>query len=167
MNPPGIAAGTLRDIGELIKTKNGEPMRVALTTWNGRISPVCDVARQVLILDIEDGQVTARHEETLPGTEPQDQAVRLTALGPQLLICGAISQHMADLLVVADIRVIPFTAGTIEEVVAAWLSGDLPNPALSMPGCCGRMRRCRGGRPGGRGRQAWGSVQRLPSNIQT
>lgn len=148
-------------------------MRVALTTWNGRISPVCDVARQVLILDIEDGQVTARHEETLPGTEPQDQAVRLTALGPQMLICGAISESMAGLLAARSIRVFPFTAGAIEEVVAAWQAGRLPSPALSMPGCCGR-RRCHGGNARGRGRRgcakregSLAKAQRPPSMAAT
>ena len=126
-------------------------MKVALATWNGRISPVFDVARQVLMLDIEDGRVTGRHEETLPGTEPQAQAGRLAALAPQTLICGAISQPMAAMLAATSIRVIPFTAGAVEEVLAAWLDGSLPNPALSMPGCCGRMRRCRGGGAGRRG----------------
>jgi predicted Fe-Mo cluster-binding NifX family protein len=119
-------------------------MKVALTTWNGRISPVFDVARQVLILDVEDGRVLARREETLPGTEAQAQAGRLAALGPQTLICGAISRPMAALLAASKIRVIPFTAGDVERVLGAWLLGTLPSPALSMPGCCGRMRRCRG-----------------------
>jgi len=118
--------------------------QVALATWNGRISPVFDVARQVLMLDVEDDQVVARHEETLPGTEPQAQAGRLAALAPHTLICGAISQPMANLLAAIKIRVIPFTAGTVEEVVAAWLAGALPNPAFAMPGCCGHRRRCRG-----------------------
>ena len=125
-------------------------MKVALATWNGRISPVFDVARQVLMLDVEEGRVVARHEETLPGIEPQAQAGRLAALAPHTLICGAISQPMADLLAAKNIRVIPFTAGAVEEVVAAWLAGALPNPALAMPGCRGRRGRFRG--PGcGRG----------------
>lgn len=65
-------------------------MKLALATWNGRISPVLDVARQLLMLDVEDGRVIARREETLPGTEQQAQADRLAALAPQTLICGAI-----------------------------------------------------------------------------
>ena len=44
-------------------------MKVALATWNGRISPGFDIARQVLMLDAEEGRVVARCEETLPGTE--------------------------------------------------------------------------------------------------
>jgi predicted Fe-Mo cluster-binding NifX family protein len=135
---------------------------------NKRISPVFDVARQVLMLDVEDGRVIARHEETLPGTDtdPQAQAARLTALAPQTLICGAISQPMAAMLAAKGVRVIPFTAGPVEEILAAWLAGSLPNPSLSMPGCRGRMRRCRGGRAEGRRGRGGGPTERPPSNIQ-
>ncbi len=121
-------------------------MKVALATWNGRVSPVFDVARQVVLVDVQEGRVVARRVEELPGTEPQAQADRLAQLGPQALICGAISKVMASLLDTASIRVIPFTAGEVEPVLAAWLAGNLPDPALSMPGCCGRRRRNRGGR---------------------
>lgn len=126
-------------------------MKVALATWNGRISPVFDVARQLLLLDVTDGRVTARREETLPGDEMQVQASQLAMLGTQVLICGAISHSMASILAGKGIRVIPFTAGTVDEVLAALLAGELPNPSLSMPGCCGQQKRCRHGRANGGG----------------
>jgi predicted Fe-Mo cluster-binding NifX family protein len=135
-------------------------MRLALATWNGRISPVFDVSRQVLMLDVQGGRELARHAEALPGTDPQSQASRLTALAPQTLICGAISQPMAALLAGSGVCVIPFTAGSVEEVLAAWQAGALPSPALSMPGCCGRMRRCRG-------RGAVGRVGRGPCQTES
>ncbi len=136
-------------------------MKLALAMWNGRISPVFDVARQVLVVDVEDGRAVARREETLPGTDPQAQAARLTALAPQTLICGAISHPMSAMLAAQGVQVIPFTAGPVEDVLAAWLAGSLPNPDLSMPGCCGRRRcrgrvaRGRGGRGCGRGTAGW------------
>jgi predicted Fe-Mo cluster-binding NifX family protein len=133
---------------------------VALTTWNGRISPVLDVARQVLLVDVRDGCATARREETLPGTDPQAQAARLMALGPSTLICGAVSRPMADLLAAANIRVVPFTAGPVEDVLAAWLTGRLPDPALSMPGCGGRNRGRH--RRGAGGRNGRGCAPGLP-----
>jgi predicted Fe-Mo cluster-binding NifX family protein len=139
-------------------------MKVALATWNGRISPVFDVARQVLLLDVDEERERARHEETLPGTDPQAQVDRLMALAPQTLICGAISQPMAVLLAAKGVRVIPFTAGPVEEVLAAWLAGSLPNTALSMPGCCGRMRRCRGRGAGGRAGRGRCSTEKPGSN---
>lgn len=130
-------------------------MNVAMATWNGRISPVLDVARQLLLVEVAEGRAGARREEPLPGTDPLAQAERLAALGPQVLICGAISQGMAAMLTGKGIEVIPFTAGPVEEVLDAWLAGRLPAPAWRMPGCCGRMRRCHGGRPGGQGRGGW------------
>jgi predicted Fe-Mo cluster-binding NifX family protein len=127
-------------------------MKVALATWNGRISPVFDVARQVLMVDVGEGRVHSRREEVLPGTDLQTQADRLMVLGPQVLICGAISQAMAAILVAKGVEVISFIAGPVEQVLGAWMAGGLPAPAWSMPGCCGRMRQCHGGGSGGRGR---------------
>lgn len=121
-------------------------MKVAVATWNGRISPVFDVARQVQLLEVQNGRVAHWRQEALPGTEPQTQADCLKALCPQVLICGAISQPMADLLADIGIRVFPFTAGNVDTVIAAWLAGNLPDPELAMPGCCGRRWGCQGGR---------------------
>ena len=115
---------------------------MALATWNGRISPVFDVTRQIQILDIDNGSVVTRREESLPGTDPLVQVERLAELGPQVLICGAISNPLANMLTARNIRVLAFTAGDIDQVIDAWLKGTLPNPALSMPGCCGRRRGC-------------------------
>ena len=144
-------------------------MRLALTTWNGRISPVFDVARRVEVVDIEGGRIVGRREAELPGTDPRAQANGLAAVGPEVLICGALSQPMAATLADTGIRVVPFTAGAVEEVLAAWLSGGLPDPTLSMPGCFGR-RRCRGGGGGGGGRggggRGWGCGRRGQRNAR-
>jgi predicted Fe-Mo cluster-binding NifX family protein len=127
-------------------------MRLALATWNGRISPVFDVARQVHLVEIEAGRVAERHDATLPGTDPLTQAESLAATGAEVLICGAVSQPMSESLAAMGIRLHPFTAGDVEQVLTAWLQGALPNATWSMPGCRGRMRRCHGGT--GRRRQA-------------
>ncbi len=128
-------------------------MFVALTVWNGRISPVCDVARQLLILDVEDGQVTARREEQLDGVECWQRCARLEKLNPDTLICGAISGMLAGLLAAKGIKIVPFISGVVEEVVAAYLAGTLRNPEFAMPGCCGRRGRF-GGSGGARGLRA-------------
>ncbi len=125
-------------------------MTVAITTWNGRISPVLDVARQIELLEADGGQIGGRRLETLPGTSFQNQAEALLALHPAVLICGAISRPLADLLTTGGVKLIPFTAGETDAVAQAWLTGTLPNPAMMMPGCCGRrMGWC--GRGRGRG----------------
>jgi len=117
--------------------------KIALAAWNGRISPLFDVTRQVLMIDIKDGAIVSRREESLPGKELQTQAERLAELGPHVLICGAISQPMSVLLAARNIRIMPFTSGDLEQVISAWLFGTLSSSALRMPGCCRRRGRCK------------------------
>ncbi len=131
----------------------GGGVRLALTIWNGRVSPVCDVARQLLVLDLEDGRERARRLESLEGADCRQRAARLGEIRPDVLICGAISWPLAGMLAAKGIRVIAFIAGTAEEVLAAYAAGSLGGPAFAMPGCCAG--RCGWGR-GGRGwRRAW------------
>jgi predicted Fe-Mo cluster-binding NifX family protein len=102
----------------------------------------------VLLLDVRHGRVLERREAMLPGTNPLEQARRMAALAPSVLICGAISHPMARLLEAHHIEVVPFTAGAVEDVLQAWLGGKLPSPDLCMPGCCARRCRRRRGRFG-------------------
>jgi len=126
-------------------------MRVALTAWDGRISPVFDTARHVLIVDVEDGLSVRRMEEPLEEGLPDRRLARLAALKVDALICGAISRPLADMVQTAGIQLVPFVAGPVEEVLRAYVKGTLPAAVFQMPGCCGgrgRFRRCRGRRGG-------------------
>lgn len=116
-------------------------MKVALTVWNGRISPVFDVSRKILLLDVDHGAVTGRREEPLEGIDPVQKAGKLVEWEVRKLICGAISRPLAGLFAAYGIRTIPFIAGDAEEVIDAYLARKLPNLRMAMPGCCGGGRR--------------------------
>jgi len=129
-------------------------MKTALTVWDGRVSPVFDVSREAVILTIENGTVAARCSENIETpTAAALKIDRLTELGVETLICGAISEPLHQELTTRGVRVLGFVAGEIDEVVQAFIAGTLPAPVLSMPGCCGRQNRFRGrlGRGGRRG----------------
>lgn len=130
--------------------KEGACMRAAVAVWQGRISPVFDVSRRILVLDVEGRVIHGRREEDLAEQEPFRKAGRLRDLNIDTLICGAISRPMFQLLASFGIRVIPFTAGETEEVIRAWLEGALPSPRFAMPGF-----RCRGLGGGGGSEGAW------------
>jgi len=125
-------------------------MRVAVAVWKDRISPVFDVSRNILVLDIENGIITCKHEERFASDNSAHKLTKLAELRVQKLICGAISQPLAHMLTSNGIKTLSFIAGDIEEVIAAYLSGNLSNPALSMPGCCRSRQRPR--REAGSGR---------------
>ncbi|MCU0725549.1 MAG: NifB/NifX family molybdenum-iron cluster-binding protein [Planctomycetes bacterium] len=126
-------------------------MRTALTIWDGRISPVFDVCREALILDVAGGRVVSATQESLESPTPFGKVERLAALGVDTLVCGAVSEPLRRALLACGIRVHGFMAGEIHEVVRVIASGALPDPSFAMPGCRGRQMRRRGGRGQGRG----------------
>jgi len=116
-------------------------MKVAIPTWNGRISPVFDVAERVVVADVEGGEETSRAEALVGGTPPQVRAARLAELGVNVLICGALSRPLEAMLQAKGVRVIPQMCGLVDEVLQAFTTGQLTEQAFLMPGCCGRRRR--------------------------
>ena len=110
-------------------------MKVALTVWENRISPLFDCARILLIVDIVDRTETSRHFESFHFESPFSRAAKLSDLGIEILICGAVSNLFADLVETYGIRIIPFVAGDVDEVLDAYLTGGLWDSTFRMPGC--------------------------------
>jgi predicted Fe-Mo cluster-binding NifX family protein len=120
-------------------------MKVAITVWDKRISPVFDVCREALILEVDKGSVLSTATEKLDSASPFLKIQRLVGLGIETLICGAISEPVSRELTDRKVKVIGFVAGDIDEVIRAFLSKAFPTEALYMPGYCGQQRRFRGG----------------------
>ncbi len=131
--------------------------KAAFACNEDRIAPVFDTARRVRLVEAGSGRILAASEEALGEEMPARRAARLEELGAGTLVCGAISRPLHEMVASRGILVIPFVAGDLDEIVAAWLSGALRGDAFAMPGCCGRRGRgFRGrGRRGGFGR-GWG-----------
>lgn len=121
-------------------------MKVAVTVWEGHISPVFDVFREALILEVQGGQIVSRFTQVVEGDNPEVKVERLRAMGIDVVVCGAISQATFEALRTLGIRAISFVSGEVDTIVAALLAGRLPSADLAMPGCRGRHHRFRGGR---------------------
>lgn len=135
-------------------------MKAALAVWDGHMSPVLDVSQQALILTIENGVVTGRSLESIAAPTPASKLARLTELGVETLVCGAVSEPLRLELMSHGLKVIGFVAGEIEQVVASFLSGELPCPALTMPGYRGGEQRLRPAPPPTRGHGRGGHSKR-------
>jgi len=108
-----------------------------MPTWNGRISPVFDVARDAVVVDIDDGIVVGQDKVAIGGSDVAVKARMLVELDLNVLICGAISLALEELLAAAGITVISQTRGSTDSVLEAFLSGRLTAEAFLMPGCNG------------------------------
>jgi predicted Fe-Mo cluster-binding NifX family protein len=127
-------------------------MRVGIPIWQERISPVFDTARRLLLVDLQGGQEQARGEVLLGGETWPEQARCLREHGVEVLLCGAVSRPLCELLQAQGIRVVPFLRGEMEAVLAAYRSGRFAETRFRMPGCRGRCARRRGRQRGGNSR---------------
>lgn len=116
---------------------------LAVTVWQGRISPVFDAARRLLIARVEDtGIVGRQYCHFSPGRLSQLVEL-LSARGVNTVICGAISEESVRGLEAAGFELFSFVAGDCREVLEAFIHGKPEWVDLRMPGC-GKNVCCRG-----------------------
>ena len=122
----------------------GNSMRVAMAVWNDRISPVFDTASRLVLVDVEGGVERDRRLVEMGGDSfPTQRVRRLTELEVNVLICGAISRPLAEMVSASGVIVIPWVSGPVEGVFRAYLTKRLSDTRWRMPGCRGRWRhRC-------------------------
>jgi predicted Fe-Mo cluster-binding NifX family protein len=129
-------------------------MKVAITVWHGRIAPLFDVSRHVLVGET-DGYgrpISQLMTLQLQSDDVERKVSTLAAMGVSAVICGAISREYEEALATAEIEMDAFVAGEVSEVVTAWEAGTLRQRGFSMPGCSCPRHRCmrRGHRANGR-----------------
>lgn len=137
--------GRLKQSAESRQTSKMKTMKVAVTVWEGRISPVFDASRRLLIAEIEDDRVTDRSYVFFDPGRPGNLAKTLAMLDVPVLICGAVSQAPATSIVDGGITLIPFIAGEVDRVLQLYAKGSPLAPAFAMPGCQGET--SNGGNP--------------------
>ncbi|MEA2031612.1 MAG: dinitrogenase iron-molybdenum cofactor biosynthesis protein [candidate division Zixibacteria bacterium] len=130
-------------------------MKIAIPIWNGRVSPVMDTARQLLIAEIDDGLEVSRTVVDIPQTNISHLANFISGHRIDTLICGAISHQLEQMLAASGIRINPWFRGNVDKVIAAHSAGILQDDNFLLPGCGRGRRRGRGGRRGRHAKLGW------------
>lgn len=132
-------------------------MRVAISIWQNCISPVFDVAENILLIDIVDNQVASSTSVGLGSDQPFTRAKILSDWGVSVLICGAISQTLKMAVSGQNIEIISYVFGPLETILSAYINGQLQdgcNDAFpdhkkrGQPKCYRNRRRNRGNNEG-------------------
>jgi predicted Fe-Mo cluster-binding NifX family protein len=105
-------------------------MRIAIPTWNERVSRVFDTASRLLVVDVGKEGEQSRFVADIGEHFLPSKTIRLTELGVDALICGAISGPLSHMIRNAGVELIPWISGKVEEVLRAFLSGDLFPPTV-------------------------------------
>jgi predicted Fe-Mo cluster-binding NifX family protein len=113
-------------------------MKAAFTVWNDRIAPLFDVARQIYVVESDDGHIIDQQRVTLGSDVPAVKARQLSEMGIGTLVCGAISRSVQSMVNAYGIELVSFINGDLQAVVDAWQNNALSGSAFLMPGCRGR-----------------------------
>ncbi len=121
--------------------RGNQPLHVAVTVWNNRISPVFDSAQALLVAEIQGTEIVDAVVKAVPTSIFDRFLSLLEEHDVKVLICGALCEGPALMIERQGIEVISFVTGEAENVLESYLKGkDLTE--FTMPGC-GRGRCCR------------------------
>lgn len=127
--------------------------RLALPAWNGRVSPVLDVARRFLIVDLDGRRPAGREVVHLSSGDPCSRLQGLGTHHVDVLICGAVSQQLERVLDAIGVTVVSGICGDVDHVLDAYLAGRLDEqPQMHLPGWHSAPALNRAAAGGGRGR---------------
>ena len=117
-------------------------MKIAIPIWEDKISPVFDTALRLMVVDIEGKKELSRTVYYIDEQDLLRKCQRIRTLDVDILICGAVSHSFLKILNANGLEVIEEISGRAEEVLEAYLNGEIFNSRFLMPGCGKHRNRC-------------------------
>lgn len=108
-------------------------MKIAIPVWNGRVSPVFDVARAIRVVDVDVGRGCVSEGST-HAVAARRPVSTLSALGVDALVCSAISPPIEAAVWVSGVEVISDICGSPDEILEALAAGDTELSRFRSPG---------------------------------
>ncbi|MBT8762375.1 NifB/NifX family molybdenum-iron cluster-binding protein [Desulfohalobiaceae bacterium Ax17] len=138
-----------------------EEKTICLACYGKRLAAIIDSASDLLVFKLKDDKIYPAGHLSLPLGDLPGMVSLLKSCGVDILICGGISGCTIRILQNVGILVIPWIAGTIEQVLSALQNNRLDK--LTMPGCRSvagagchfRRRQQRQGKGGGRNENSY------------
>lgn len=96
-------------------------MRIAISTFNGKISPRFDVAPGLRLYEIREQKITSEKEISCEGWNDMERVHRLKELRVEILVCGGIPNYLSETLLNNDINVFPWVTGDVQDVLKKFL----------------------------------------------
>jgi len=124
--------------------------KIAVPVWNGCVSNVFEFSDTVQLITLENDRIVSRRDLHLSRVSDLERTNCLIESRPEVLLCGAISRQFCERIASAGIEVVSLVCGPVDQVINAYLAGDLSRQEFAFPGCkesagrCTRRRRRRG-----------------------
>jgi len=109
-------------------------MKIAIPEHQGRIAPVFDTCRRILVFaHVADSEEIVAQEDWSVVSR-QGRVTRLKELSVDVLLCGAISCGIEDQIHGQGISLVAWLAGEVATILKVYREDRAMNPEYAMPG---------------------------------
>jgi predicted Fe-Mo cluster-binding NifX family protein len=110
-------------------------MKIAITIWGNRISPVFDSATTLMIADVGNSVITNRIFKEFSPKKILPQAISiLKKYQVEIIICGAITDTHSQKIEQSGIKLISFITGNADKVLTVYIKDRQRIFDFLMPG---------------------------------
>lgn len=109
-------------------------MKLAVTVWGNRISPVFDAASTLLVAEITNKKISGHYYTAFNPESPTDLIHTLKKNHVTTLVCGAISKTPACLIMDQHIHLISFVTGNVRQFLDSYALNRTVAKIHRMPG---------------------------------
>jgi predicted Fe-Mo cluster-binding NifX family protein len=109
-------------------------MRIAISIWEDKISPLLDTASKLLIIENETQKEFSRYEVHLLKQDISKKCRFIQSFNIDVLICGAVSRQFSEMLKASGIEVISGISGPARYVLEAYQQGTPLHSEFFLPG---------------------------------
>ena len=110
-------------------------MKLAITIWGNRVSPVFDAAGTLLIARVENREILEKKYIPFEPDSHEKLIRLLKKFDISLMVCGAISTQPANLIIENRIRLLSFVTGDARQVLDNLAKKEALEKNFMMPGC--------------------------------
>jgi predicted Fe-Mo cluster-binding NifX family protein len=100
-------------------------MRIAIPLFLNRVSPRCDFAEEVMIVTVEQGNVTDRKILSVGHLTLSQRLDQLKRYGVERIICGGLDDFSLSLMKSRGFEVMNNVVGEAEGVLESFMKGTL------------------------------------------
>lgn len=115
---------------------------IAIPEFQERVSPLLDEARRFILLEVSEGRIVQKSAVTLSQESAALRIAKLREIGVTVIISGAVSGYLSRVISENRLHHYSWVSGPVDEVIAAYLSGNLKLSADCAKPCRGTGRSC-------------------------
>jgi predicted Fe-Mo cluster-binding NifX family protein len=117
-----------------VRKERSPAVKIAVTVWGNRISPVFDSSGTLMIVTIEHTDIMARSIISFDPQYPVSYMRILRQYEVDVLICGAITKGHSAMLKAGGICLVSFVTGSVDSVLGLYVNAPDQIGAVLMPG---------------------------------